>query len=227
MHFVTRFLLGALALMMIGSAPASARPVDWTTTVSLTPEGGYLVGNPEAKVKVIEYFSLTCSHCRHFAETGMPSLKKNYVAWGKVSVELRNFVLNPADMAASVLMRCAIPAKSVRLFDAAYAEQDTLFAGAYQITREAAQQIMAAPLAQRTDAYARATGIDRWFVAKGLKPASVAQCLADPARQERLVQLRDAGVKLGVEGTPTFFVNGRKVDGTGWAELEAALKAAL
>lgn len=222
---MTRLL--ALALLII-SAPALAGKADWTRTIAATPEGGYRVGNPKAPVKVIEFFSLTCSHCRHFVEVGLPPLKSNYIAGGKVSLEFRNFVLNGPDIAASLLMRCTSPAKAVGMLEAVYADQDGVFAGATALSSEATERIEAVPSEKRPAAYAREGGIDRWFMAHGLKPSRANACLADKAGQARLMALRDRGVKENkIEGTPGFVVNGKTVDGPRWEDLEPAIKDAL
>lgn len=201
---------------------------DWTRTVTATRDGGYLIGNPAAPVKVVEYFSLTCSHCRHFAETGMTPLKSGYVAKGKVSLELRNFVLNAPDMTASLLMRCGSPAQAAKLFEEIYAGQDQLFAGAYSLSSDAAGRINGVPLEQRPAALAREAGIDTWFIAKGLSAKRAAACLSDPKRSDQLVAMRrQAADNLKVEGTPSFLVNGVLVSGTGWNDLEPAIVKAL
>lgn len=201
---------------------------DWTRTVAATADGGYLIGNPNAAVKVIEYFSLTCSHCRHFAETGMAPLKTGYVAKGKVSVELRNFVLNAPDFSASLLMRCGSPVQAVKLFDQVYAEQDKLFSGARSLGQDAFERINALPMDQRPAALAREAGIDKWFIAKGLPARQAAACLADTRRSDTLIDLRKVAVtKLNVDGTPTFLVNGMLVKGTGWENLEPEIVKAL
>ena len=76
-------------------APAANRrkpaPRDWSRTVAATPEGGFRMGNPNAKVKLVEYGSLACPHCRHFEETGYKPLVQQYVRTGRVSYEFRNF----------------------------------------------------------------------------------------------------------------------------------------
>jgi protein-disulfide isomerase len=201
---------------------------DWTRTVSATKAGGYLIGNPKAPVKVIEYFSLTCPHCRHFAETGIAPLKTGYIAKGKVSLELRNYVLNAPDLVASVLMRCGSPVLAVQLFEAVYADQQKLFDGVYTMPRDAADRVNAAPLEQRGAVLAREAGIDSWFAAKGLPPKRAAICLADPKREQALVDMRrQAATDNKVQGTPSFLVNGVKVDGTGWEDLEPAIAKAL
>lgn len=226
MRLLTR-LLSLLGLIALAST-APATPRDWTRTVSATKEGGYLIGNPAAPVKVIEYFSLTCPHCRHFAETGMAPLKSGYVAKGKVSLELRNFVLNPPDLSASLLMRCGSPTQAVRLFDAIYADQDKLFAGAYTMGGEAADRVNVAPEPQRAAVLAREAAIDTWFAARGVPAERAAACLADPKRQQQLVTLREQAVSsFNVQGTPSFVVNGKLVEGTGWNDLEPAIAKAL
>lgn len=220
-------LLALFLMCGLGPAPAHAAR-DWTRMIAATPAGGYLIGNPAAPVKVVEYFSLTCPHCRHFAETGMAPLREGYIAKGKVSIELRNFVLNGPDMSASILMRCGSAAQAVHLFEAVYADQEKLFSGASTLSPEAIERINAAPTDGKAAVFARETGIDKWFVAHGLAAKQVAGCLADTKRQQKLVDLRTEAVdKLNVQGTPTFIVNGTAVNGTQWDDLEPAIKKAL
>ncbi len=231
---MNRFFVAFAALGLIAApgAASAAKPAaklaGWAHTVSVTPAGGYLVGNPKAPVKVIEFFSLTCGHCRDFAVTGYPALEKGYITSGKVSIELRNFVLNPFDMAASLLMRCTTPAGAARLFHAAYDDFDVLFAGAQRLDKASADKVMAAPLDKRPLLLAHASGIDRWFAGKGVAQAQAAKCLADPVAQRRLADMREAATRqFSIQGTPGFVVNGTPVDGNDWASLEAAIKAAL
>ncbi|HWU93511.1 MAG TPA: thioredoxin domain-containing protein, partial [Sphingomicrobium sp.] len=93
-----------LALPMAPAAAAAKAPPkvpaghDWTKTVAVTPEGGFRMGNPAARVKLVEYGSLICPHCRHFNETGYKPLLQGYVRTGKVSYEFRNMVLNAPDI---------------------------------------------------------------------------------------------------------------------------------
>ena len=106
-----------LGLAIIASAHPSAAPAapaanarpaarDWSHTVVATAEGGFRMGNPAAKVKLVEYGSLTCGHCANFARAGVASLVGTYVRSGKVSYEYRNFILNGLDVAASLVARC-------------------------------------------------------------------------------------------------------------------------
>lgn len=219
--------LFALVLCGLSLTPAQATR-NWNAVVAATSSGGYLIGNPAAPVKVIEYFSLTCPHCRHFAETGMAPLRKNYIASGKVSLELRNFVLNGPDMAASILMRCGTPGQAARLFDVIYANQEQLFANATALNPDAIGRIEAAPADRKAAILARETAIDKWFVSHGLAGKQAADCLADARRQQQLIDLRENAVQnLNVQGTPAFIVNDTTVNGAGWDDLEPVIKQAL
>ena len=79
---------------------------DWTQVVNPTEAGGFVMGNPNAKVKLIEYGSMTCPHCREFDEKGVEPLINTYVKSGQVSWEFRNYVRDGFDLAASLVARC-------------------------------------------------------------------------------------------------------------------------
>src|SRR5689334_10704402 len=122
--------LAAALVLSILSVPAAAKPPakapathDWTHTVAATPEGGFRMGNPAARVKLIEYGSLACPHCRHFEETGYKPLLQGYVRSGKVSYEFRNLLISGPDLAISLLTRCAGPAKFFPMAEMVYATQ--------------------------------------------------------------------------------------------------------
>lgn len=217
-----------LLALLLALFAAPALSADWTRTIAVTPEGGYRIGNPRAAVKVIEYFSLTCPHCRAFVQNDLPTLKTNYVAKGRVSLELRNFFLNGPDLAASILMRCARPVQAVRLYDAVFADQEALFFKQQPLAPEAIDRIRNAPDEKRALQFAQESGITRWFAARGVSAPLAATCLTDKKGEEKLLAMRKQAVELyDVQGTPSFVVNGRKIDGGSWAELEPAIQKAL
>src|SRR5438128_1991328 len=76
---------------------------DWTQIVARTADGGYLMGNPNAPVKLVEYGSITCPHCAHFSETSGP-LRDTYVRSGQVSYEFRPLLIHPQDPAVFMLI---------------------------------------------------------------------------------------------------------------------------
>src|SRR3569833_3015065 len=96
--------LGAAPVKKGAAVPAKAR--DWTRVVRATPAGGFVMGNPDARVKLVEYGSMTCPHCRAFEAEGVPTLVGKYVKSGQVSWEFRNYVRDAFDVSAALIARC-------------------------------------------------------------------------------------------------------------------------
>lgn len=82
---------------------------DWTGVINPTPDGGVMMGDPNAKVHLIEIGSLTCPHCREFEETAVDQLVAKYVKTGKVSYEFRNYIRNSFDLSAVLIAKCNGP----------------------------------------------------------------------------------------------------------------------
>jgi protein-disulfide isomerase len=221
-------MLAAGAALLIFS-PAAAAPKkqapDWTRTVVATAEGGFRMGNPNAKVKLVEYASLTCPHCRHFAESAMAPLKA-YVRSGKVSFEYRTFVLNGIDVAATLVARCGGPARFFPVVDRLYATQGDWVGKISGLPEGEKERIRALSEGQRLMRLAEVGGLQKLAAAHGLPPAQANKCLADPAGMNRLGSIHEGGQALGVQSTPTFFINGAKVGASDWPSLEPHLKRA-
>jgi len=210
-------------------APLNAVPPPagkaWTDVVSATPEGGYVMGNPNAPIKVIEFGSLTCPHCAEFEEKGFPHLRDDYVAKGTVSLEFRNFVRDPYDTTMAMLTRCGAPESFFALTEQVYSNQKSLFDGFKDIGPEL--QAANLPPAQIFKAIGERGGLVDFFAARGIARDQAAQCLAKPETATKLVDdTSKAGDKYNVTGTPTFIVNGRNVEVATWESLEPILKQA-
>ena len=208
-----------------GAAKPAARP-DWTRTFAATPEGGFRMGNPKAKVAIVEYASLTCPHCRHFAEDAVKPLIQQYVRTGKASYEYRSYVLNGMDLAATMVARCGGPSRFFPIAEQLYATQPS-WAGKVDALPKAEQdklQGMSTP--DLMVAVARVTGLFPVAAAHGIPPAKAQACLRDEAAGTKLMEMVQAGSDKGVTGTPTFFVNGKKVPAYDWATLQPFLKDA-
>jgi protein-disulfide isomerase len=210
-------------------SPAVAAPqkraVDWARTVVATPGGGFRMGNPNAKVRLIEYGSLTCPHCRRFAETGMAPLRA-YVKGGKVSFEYRNYILNGIDVAAALVARCGGPTRFFPIADRLYATQGQWIARVQALPAAETERLNALAEGDRLVAIAKVAGIQDLAAPTGLTPVQANKCLADPAGLALLTRIVESANGLGVQGTPTFFVNGTKVDAGDWPSLEPLLKKA-
>lgn len=222
-------LLAAAALPAAAAAPAG-RPaparVDWARNVVATPEGGFRMGNPAARVKLVEYGSLTCGHCANFAKAGMASLVGNYVRGGEVSYEYRNFILNGLDVAATLVARCGGAGRFFPVADTLYATQGQWMGRVGSLTAAQKAQMNALPENLRLGRLAELAGITRLAARHGIAPAQAERCLADQAAFDRLGKMVEAGEAQGVQGTPTFFFNGANIGTHTWATLEPILRDA-
>jgi len=233
---VIRLALALAALLALPLSPAAAAPRatakaaaarDWTRTVVPTAEGGFRMGNPAAPVKLVEYGSLACPHCRHFEETGYKPLVQNYVRSGKVSYEFRNFLLNAPDVSISLLAHCAGPAKFFPMSEVVFATQPQWEDKIAQLSADDKAEIDKMAIPQRIARLAEVGGFNQLAGRFGVSPARARQCLADKKGLDRLLDITKAAQDAGVHRTPTFLVNGKVIDAATWEEVEPELKKAL
>lgn len=215
-----RLLLALLALFALGAA----KPVDWSKTVSRTPVGSYVIGNPAAKVRLVEFMSYTCPHCAHFTAEATPTLMRDYVARGLVAFELRNAVRDPLDLAAAIATRCGPPARFPGNHEAVFAAQTELF--------EKAAGFDPAPTASDPiagmKALSQATGLTALMAKRGVAPATLNACFASKAAQAPVLAMtNDAWRTRKISGTPAFFLNGNPIEGTSWETVEPQLRDTL
>ncbi|MBA3511049.1 thioredoxin domain-containing protein [Sphingomonas sp.] len=198
---------------------------DWAQVVTQTPAGGYMMGNPDAAVKLVEYASMTCPHCAEFAETGVKPLVDKYVKSGRASFELRNYVRDGLDMALALIARCGGPQRFFPLTDAMFTSQREFFERAQAAPAEQQQA-----LSQSAQGYAQLAGLQSWAAQRGVPSARQQQCLSNQAEIDKLVQMTTDATNQYPDfpGTPTFTINGKMVeDGGTWAQLEPKLRDAL
>ncbi len=196
---------------------------DWTTVVEETAENGYRMGNPDAPVKLVEYASITCHVCAEFSETGHNELVNEFVKSGQVSWEYRFYPIFPTDPGLFMLLRCQGPGPFFGLSEQLYATQREWVerAGPAQAT------IQGLPLDQQPAAWVRATQLDQFFRQRGLPQGRIDQCLASQEELQRLAASKDRGDREGVTGTPSFFINGERVQVTAWSALKPLLRQAI
>jgi len=207
------------------AAIAAPDGTSWGDTVTISEEDGYILGNPDAPIKLVEYASHTCGGCANFAATGKPGIKE-YVATGVVSFEQRNLVRDPIDLTIATLVRCGAKENMQPLSDQAWAVLNDTFANVQQngAAYEAAGNL---PTEQRFIAIANAAGLTDFFAARGLSADQQRACLADTSVIETIANNSSSQAEeLGINVTPTFILNDRKLDVTAWADLEPILKRA-
>lgn len=212
------------------SEPIAAVPApegqQWSQIAEVTPEDGYRIGNPDAPLKLMEYASLTCPACASFSMDSHAPLEE-YVDTGVVSYELRNQVHNVLDLTLAMLVRCGEPESFHPLSHQIWANLNDVLAPA-QENSEAINAAMQGPPEQRFQRIAEAAGFLDFFAARGISRDQAMQCLADPAVGEAIAnRSQTQSEELNVTGTPTFFLNGRKLDDvTSWNNLEPVLQNA-
>ncbi|TMJ13633.1 MAG: DsbA family protein [Alphaproteobacteria bacterium] len=200
----------------------------WTDVVEKTAEGGFRMGNPNAKVKLIEFGSRSCPHCAKFDEDS-GALRTKYVASGSVSYEFRDFMIHPQDPAAAVLGQCGGPQPFFAMLDQMFADQPNSFARLDKLPPDASAQIQGKSAPELVAWWAENAGYLDFVKQRGISEEKARSCLADQKGLEALVagNQRDTA-QYNISGTPTFVVNGKTVDGVNdWAGLEPVLKGAL
>ncbi|THD81974.1 MAG: DsbA family protein [Phenylobacterium sp.] len=208
--------LAAAALLVLAAGPAAAakaKPKAAAPAAAAKPgvpadavTGDMSLGNPKARVHVIEYASASCPHCAHFNEEVFPAFKAKYVDTGRVFYTLKEYLTPPEDVASAgfLLARCGGKAKYFTVLD--------------QVFRSQAQW-------QTTPIYQVFVKIGQ---ANGLSEDQVKACITDEAaataQQTRVI----ASVQTDkVQSTPTFDINGKRIEGAApLSDLDAAIAAA-
>lgn len=202
-----------------GSAVSAPAGTKWSETTAVTPDGGMLMGNPNAPVKLIEYGALTCSHCAEFAEKSSAELKA-MVDKGTVSYEFRTFMLNGIDIPAALLARCGGAGPFFPLAEQFFATQRDWLGKAQSLTPEDQKALQAMTPAQLPSALADKLGLVDFVRQRGIPEEKAKACLADTKAIDALVALTDKGVReFKVQGTPTFVINGVTQENTASWEL--------
>ena len=154
------------------------------------PLGEREYGNRNAPVTIVEYVSLTCPHCRNYHAKIFPKVKRQYVDTGKVRYIIREFPIGRTAGTAALATRCARKNKHLALTEAYLSRQGEWVS----------QEI-------RPDAI---YGIAK---SSGMSRAEFDKCLSNQSIIDGLTEVKQRGRKYGVIGTPTFFINGQKLQG--------------
>jgi protein-disulfide isomerase len=150
-----------------------------------------VLGKPNAPLTIIEYASLSCPHCAHFAADVLPKLKEKWIDTGKAKLILRDFPLDEPAMRAEMVLRCVPPERFYPVAETLFATQDK-----WVIAKD------------------WKAALERVLKLGGVSGKEVSACLDDKKLEDEVAQSRlDAATQLGVNSTPTFFVNGRKYEG--------------
>lgn len=177
----------AAALAFAGLQTASAQTVTVDELAVPGPMGDVELGNKDAKVTIIEYASMTCSHCAAFHEKTFPVLKQKYIDTGKVRFILREFPLDPLATAGFMLARCGGNDKYYPIVDLLFSQQKN-----WAFSNKPVEALLS--LVKQA----------------GFSQESFEACLKNQQIYDAVNAVRDrAAQKFGVNSTPTFFINGQ------------------
>ncbi|HWE19781.1 MAG TPA: DsbA family protein [Hyphomicrobiaceae bacterium] len=163
------------------------------------------IGNADAPVTIVEYASMTCPHCASFHNNVLPELKKKYIDTGKVRLVFREFPFDERGALAAMVARCAGGDRSLPLISILFSKQDDW--------AQAKTDFL-----PKLFAYAQQAGFTR---------QAFDRCRQDEKLLKSLVAVRDRGIAFGVNQTPTFFVNGKKLAGTTIDDFDKAIGPVL
>lgn len=170
-----------------------------TSDLVLYPDD-MIIGKPDAPLTVIEYASLTCPHCANFHEQHLPVIRAKYIDTGKVRLVYRNFFWDKAALDAATLATCAGPEKYFAFISVLFQQQNTW--------------------AKSKDHLLELKKIGKFG---GVSESQFDSCLKDSKIIDTLLERRKEGTeKYQVDSTPTFILNGKKLDSHGMTPEEFA-----
>jgi protein-disulfide isomerase len=197
-----------------GTRPATTGPAPVPAVATAAPDkaailtvmpNDHVEGDPNAPITLIEYASFTCPHCAHFASVELPELKKKWIDTGKVKLVYRDFPLDETAARAAQLAQCAGN-------DKYFAVIDMIFRG------QANWATASDPLAE----------LSKSLRIAGMGEKEVKACLANPTVADGVINSYRMGEQVGVNSTPTLFINGEKFTGArSIEELDATFSKLL
>ena len=227
-------ILGSIAATaLIAAGPLGAKPAAkakpaaataaWDQQLSRSVAGNHVIGNPAAKVRLVEFMSYTCPHCAHYAHDSKGPLLGGPVRQGKVAVEVRPFFRNIVDVSATLLALCGPDGKFLANHHAIMGAQSTWLKNPPEGAQERWRGL---EFPAQMKAVAQDMGLYSLMTARGYAPAQLDQCLANRTLADKLAAQTNEAMQGGVRGTPSFMINGTLQEAHEWAALQPLLSAA-
>jgi len=163
-------------------AAAPGAPADDKVSMQL-PTAGVSMGREDAPLVMIEYTDYQCPFCQQFHNTAWDQIKRNYIDTGKVRFIMREFPIGKTSGAATIALRCASPDKYLTLYGK-FMEQQSAWVS---------QEVRLDP-------------VFKVAAQVGMTRQQFDACRENQAMIDGLKWVKDRGRKLGVMGTPNFFV---------------------
>ena len=159
---------------------------------------GFEIGSADAPITIIEYRSLTCSHCADFANDVFPKLDEKYIQTGRVKFEFRPFVLNAVDLNAFKLLNSIEEKDFLSLGKMLFRDQNK-----WLVTKDSNKI-----LENSTNA------LKKYALLYGLSEETFNDILNDKELEEWILSMRVDGTKrFNIQSTPSFIINGEVYSG--------------
>ena len=192
----------------VTEAPAATETTEDAAGIDISTIAEMSLGNPDARVTVIEYASYTCPHCATFHNGPFKQLKADYIDTGKIEFIYREVYFDRFGLWASMLARCGGPDRVFAMTDLIYKGQDTW--------------------ARAVDPMLIAEELRRIGRLAGLDDAALDACLLDDTKAQTLVAWYQANAEEhGIESTPSFVINGKTYQNMSYADMTGLIDAAL
>ena len=229
----------ALALAACGGADKTVAPTgeplakvaapagkSWSDVVTKTDVGGYKMGNPDAKLQLVEYGAITCPGCAQFAEQSAEELT-NMINTGVVAMEFRPFLVHGAqDMPGFLLAQCNGAEAFFPLSEQLFAEQASWLGKISGISEAEQQSTQKMSPAELSTFLGTKMGLIDFVKQRGISEDQAKACLADTKAIDGLVKMTEQGGKDGVSGTPYFTLNGAPLTAGAWPQVKGKLQEA-
>lgn len=227
----------ALALAACGSGDSAGAPKGepiakvaapagkaWTDVVTKTEAGGYKMGNPDAKLQLVEYGAITCPGCAQFSVQSTEELNE-IVNTGVVAMEFRPYLVHGVqDIPGFLLAACSGPEAFFPLTEALYAEQQSWLSKISTVTEADQQAMQKMTPAEISTLLGTKMGLIDFVKSRGISEDQAKSCLADKGAIDALIAGTEKGTKDdGVSGTPFFILNGAKLDASSWNQVKGKL----
>ncbi len=179
----------ALAALLAAGAVWAAVPA--RADVPQIQPDDRILGKADAPITIFEFFSLTCPHCAEFAVDSFPKLKAEWIDTGKAKMVFRDYPLDRNALKAAMVARCAPPDRYPAFVETLFQQQAN-----WAVDNDPTPELR------------------RIALLGGITGAQFDKCINDDALSKSIVAGEyEAQKKYGVNSTPTFFINGKKVVG--------------
>ncbi len=227
MPFARLALITAAAALSIAADKPAVKPagqVNWVAKVAATPSGSHVIGNPEAKIRLVEYISYTCSHCAAFEQEASGELALGFIRQGKGSIEYRPFLRNIVDVAATLMVGCGEPSRFALNHSIMLRSQAKWMGDIPEAKQRHWTTITDFPTRMR--AIAGDMHFYDLFEPRGYRRIDLDRCLSNEAMAKAIAQENQIATAVGsINGTPSFLINDRPQDAGDWPSLRPVLLA--